>query len=87
MNLMGSEMFMSLNGAANWLLKKEPIGESFNVKDRETAGDYDINAKNLEYILKESEKNGMTAMFTIKQDFFIQTMEARFTLATINVND
>ena len=82
-----SELFMSIEGVANWLTKKNPINNQFNVTDRETEGDYDINAENLVKVLAASKANGMAASFTIKQDFFIQTIETRYTLSTVNVND
>ena len=87
MNQTRSELFMSINGVANWLTKQNPIGNQFNVKDCETAGDYDITAENLARVLEISKQNNMTASFTIKKNFFIQTIETRFTLSTINVND
>lgn len=87
MNQTRSELFMSINGIANWLTKQNPINNQFNVKDREAAGDYDITAENLAHVLEISKKNNMAASFTIKQDFFIQTIETRFTLSTVNVND
>ena len=87
MNQGNSELFMSIEGVANWLTKKNPINNQFNVTDRETEGDYDINAENLVKVLAASKANGMAASFTIKQDFFIQTIETRFTLSTVNVND
>ena len=55
--------------------------------DRETAGDYDITAENLMKVLAAAKQNNMAASFTIKQDFIIQTIETRFTLSTVNVND
>ena len=82
-----SELFMSINGVANWLTKHNPINNQFNVKDCETAGDYDITAENLMKVLAAAKQNNMAASFTIKQDLFIQTIETRFTLSTINVND
>ena len=87
MNQTRSELFMSINGVANWLPKQNPIGNHFNVTDRETAGDYDITAENLAHVLEISKQNNMAASFTIKQDFIIQTIETRFTLSTVNVND
>lgn len=87
MNQTRSELFMSINGVANWLTKRNPIGNQFNVTDRETAGDYDITAENLAHVLEISKQNNMAASFTIKQDFIIQTIETRFTLSTVNVND
>ena len=87
MNQTRSELFMSINGVANWLTKQNPIGNQFNVTDRETAGDYDITAENLAHVLEISKQNNMGASFTIKQDFIIQTIETRFTLSTVNVND
>lgn len=87
MNQTNSELFMSISGVANWLTKRNPINNQFNVTDRETAGDYDITAENLANVLEASKQNGMAASFTIKQDFFIQTIETRFTLSTVNVND
>ena len=87
MNQTRSEFFMSINGVANWLTKQNPIGKQFNVTDRETAGDYDITAENLAHVLEISKQNNMAASFTIKQDFIIQTIETRFTLSTVNVND
>ena len=87
MNQTRSELFMSINGVANWLTKQTPIGNQFNVTDRETAGDYDITAENLAHVLEISKQNNMAASFTIKQDFIIQTIETRFTLSTVNVND
>ena len=82
-----SELFMSIEGIANWLTKKNPVNNQFHVSDRETEGDYDINAENLMKVLAASKANGMAASFTIKQDFFIQTIETRYTLSTVNVND
>ena len=82
-----SELFMSIKGVANWLTKQNPINNQFNVKDREIAGDYDITAENLTKVLAAANANNMAASFTIKQDFFIQTIETRFTLSTVNVND
>lgn len=87
MNQTRSELFMSINGVANWLTKQNPIGNQFNVTDRETAGDYDITAENLMKVLAAAKVNNMAASFTIKQDFIIQTIETRFTLSTVNVND
>ena len=87
MNQTRSELFMSINGVANWLTKQNPIGNQFNVTDRETAGDYDITAENLTKVLAAAKANNMAASFTIKQDFIIQTIETRFTLSTVNVND
>jgi len=87
MNQTRSELFMSINGVANWLTKQNPIGNQFNVTDRETAGDYDITAENLTKVLAAAKANNMGASFTIKKDFFIQTIETRFTLSTVNVND
>ena len=87
MNQTRSELFMSINGVANWLTKQNPIGNQFNVTDSETAGDYDITAENLAHVLEISKQNNMGASFTIKQDFIIQTIETRFTLSTVNVND
>ena len=87
MNQTRSELFMSINGVANWLTKQNPIENQFNVTDRETAGDYDITAENLAHVLEISKQNNMAASFTIKQDFIIQTIETRFTLSTVNVND
>ena len=87
MNQGNSELFMSIEGVANWLTKKNPINNQFSVTDRETEGDYDINAENLVKVLAASKANGMAASFTIKQDFFIQTIETRYTLSTVNVND
>ena len=87
MNQTHSELFMSINGVVNWLTKQNPINNQFNVKDCETAGDYDITAENLAHVLEISKQNNMTASFTIKQDFIIQTIETRFTLSTVNVND
>ena len=82
-----SELFMSIDGLANWLINKNPVDNSFNVKDGDSAGNYDITAENLAHVLEISEQNCMSASFTIKQDFFIQIIETRFTLSTINVND
>jgi hypothetical protein len=87
MNQTRNELFMSINGVANWLINQNPINNQFNVTDRETAGDYDITAENLARVLEISKQNNMTASFTIKKNFFIQTIETRFTLSTINVND
>jgi hypothetical protein len=87
MNLTRSELFMSITGVANWLTKQNPIGNQFNVTDRETAGDYDITAENLTKVLAAAKANNMVVSFTIKQDFIIQTIETRFTLSTLNVND
>ena len=87
MNQTRSEFFMSINGVANWLTKQNPIGNQFNVTDRETAGNYDITAENLAHVLEISKQNNMAASITIKQDFIIQTIETRFTLSTVNVND
>lgn len=87
MNQTRSELFMSIKGVANWLTKQNPIGNQFNVTDRETAGNYDITAENLAHVLEISKQNNMAASFTIKQDFIIQTIETRFTLSTVNVND
>lgn len=87
MNQTRSELFMSINGVANWLTKQNHINNQFNVKDRETAGDYDITAENLTNVLAAAKANNMGASFTIKQDLFIQTIETRFTLSTVNVND
>ena len=87
MNQTRSEFFMSINGVANWLTKQNPIGNQFNVTDRETAGDYDITAENLAHVLEISKQNNMAASFTIKRDFFFQTVETRFTLLTMNVNE
>ena len=81
------ELFMSMSGVANWLTKKNPINNQFHLCDRAIEGDYDINVENLMYVLSASERNNMGAAFTIKQDFFIQTIETRFTLSTVNVND
>ena len=82
-----SELFMNIIGIANWLTNKNPINNQFNVKDRDTAGDYEITAENLTKVLAAAKANNMGASFTIKQDFFIQTIETRFTLSTVNVND
>lgn len=87
MNKTRSELFMSINGVANWLTKQNPINNQFNVTDRETAGDYDITVENLMYVLAYSKANNMAASFTIKRDFFFQTVETRFTLLTMNVNE
>lgn len=87
MNQTRSELFMSINGVANWLTKQNPIGNQFNVTDRETAGDYDITAENLAHVLEISKQNNMAASFTIKQDFIIQTIETHFTLSTVTAND
>lgn len=87
MNQVRSELFMSINGVANWLTKQNPIGNQFNVTDHETAGDYDITADNITKVLAAAKVNNMAAAFTIKQDFIIQTVETRFTLSTVNVND
>ena len=87
MNLTRSELFMSITGVTNWLTKQNPIGNQFNVTDRETAGDYDITAENLTKVLAAAKANNMVVSFTIKQDFIIQTIETRFTLSTLNVND
>lgn len=87
MNQTRSELFMSINGVANWLTKQDPIGNQFNVTDRETAGDYDITAENLTKVLAAAKQNNMAASFTIKQDIIILTFETRFTLSTVNVND
>jgi hypothetical protein len=38
-------------------------------------------------VLAAAKANNMGASFTIKQDLFIQTIETRFTLSTVNVND
>ncbi len=87
MNQVRSELFMSINGVANWLTKQSPIDKQFIVRDRETSGVYDITADNLAKVLSAAKANNMGASFTIKQDFFIQTIETRFTLTTVNVND
>ena len=87
MNQGNSELFMSIEGVANWLTKKNPVNNQFHVSDRETEGDYDINAENLMKVLAASNVNGMAAAFTIKQDFFIQVIETHYTLSTLNVND
>lgn len=87
MNQTRSEFCMSINGVANWLTKQNPIGNQFNVTDRETAGDYDITAENLMKVLAAAKQNNMAASFTIKKDFIIQTIETRLTLSTVNVND
>lgn len=80
-----SEMFMTLNGVANWLLSKNPIDNKLYVAERNEY--YDITADNLKSVMDMSERDGLCAAFTIKQDFFIQTIETRFVLSTINVND
>ena len=87
MNLTRRELFMSISGVANWLIKQKPIGNQFNVTDIETAGDYDITAENLTNVLAAAEVNNRAAWFTIKQEFIILTFEKRFTLSTVNVND
>ena len=87
MNLTRRELFMSINGVANWLTKQKANGNQFNVTDSETAGDYDITAENLAHVLEISEQNNVAASFTIKQDFLILTFEKHFTLSTVNVND
>ena len=87
MNKTRSELFMSINGVANWLPKQNPINHQFNVTDRATAGDYDITAENLTKVLVYAKANNMAASFTIKRDFFFQTVETRFTLLTMNVNE
>lgn len=87
MHQTNSELFMTIEGVANWLIKKDTINNQFNVTDQGIAGDYDITAENLGKVLAASKANGVAASFTIKQDFFIQTIETRFTLSTINVND
>ena len=56
MNQTRSELFMSINGVANWLTKQDPIGNQFNVTDRETAGDYDITAENLTKVLAAAKR-------------------------------
>lgn len=87
MNQTRSELFLSINGVANWLTKQNPIANQFFVTDRETAGDYAITAENLAHVLEFSKQNNMAASFAIKQDFIFQTFETRFTLSTVNVND
>lgn len=87
MSQVSSKLFMTLNGAANWLAKQNPIDNQFNVTDSGIEGDYDINTDNLTHVLEASKANGCAASFTIKQDFVIQIIETRYTLSTIDVND
>ena len=87
MKLSVSELFMSIEGVANWLTKKDANNNVFHVKDRETEGYYSINAKNIKKILEASERIGMAAAFTIERDFYIQTIETKYTLSKIDVNE
>ena len=82
-----SKMFMTLEGVAKWLIKKNPIDNQLNVRDRDIAGIYDITADNLRTILTASQEQGWAACFSIEQDFVLQIIETRFTLSTIDVED
>lgn len=83
----GCEMFMTLEGVAKWLTEKKPIDNKMSVMDRELAGDYDITSKNLETIMTECKKQNMAASFTVSRDFFVQDIETRYTLSTIDVHE
>lgn len=87
MNMSGSEYFKTIEGIASYLLDKKPIDNMFTVSDREIAGKYDITADNFLHIIEESQKNNMAASITIRQDFFIQVVEIRYTISTINVHE
>ncbi len=82
-----SKMFMTLEGVAKWLTKKNPIDNQLNVHDRDIAGIYDITADNLRTILTASQEQGWAACFSIYQNFVLQIIETRFTLSTIDVED
>lgn len=86
-NMIGSEFFKNIDGIAVYLLDKKPADNMFTVTDRDNAGEYDITADNLLHILEESQKNNMAASIIIKQDFFIQMIETRYTISTINVHE
>ena len=86
-NMIGSDYFKTMDGIAAYLLDKKPADNMFTVTDRETAGEYDITADNLLHIFEESQKNNMAASITIKQDFFIQIIETRYTISDINVHE
>ena len=87
MEQQGCEMFMTLKGVAKWLTEQKIIDNKMSVTDSELAGDYDITADNLGTLVTECKKQNMAASFTISRDFFIQVIETRYTLSTVNVND
>lgn len=82
-----SKMFMTLEGMAKWLNAKKPIDGQFSTIITEKAF-YDITADNLAKVMEDSmEQVGLCADIRIRQDFFIQTIETRYVLSTVEVND
>lgn len=77
------ELFMSINGVANWLTKLKPINNEFKYAN----GVYELTSENLENVLKAADAQFMGALFTIKQDICGFEFETRYTLSTIKVND
>lgn len=80
-----SELFSQLEGVAEWIKAKKPVG-GIRSYDAETAGEYDITADNLDKLLKAAKANGCAALIRIQQDFFVTTVETRFTLTTLTVH-
>ena len=82
-----SNYHATLAGVCNYIMSKYPIDNKLTVYDSDTAGQYDINSGNLNYLIEQSKKNDQAAMFSITSDFFVAQIKTTFTLSTIKVKD
>lgn len=87
MTKLSTNYYATLEGVCEYLKAKQPIDNKMTVRDRETAGQYDISPANLKYLLDQSSKNNFAAKFDITADFTIAQFVIIFTLSIIKVND
>lgn len=82
---------MSLEGIVKYLNSKNPINSKFYTLSGilgETKNFYDITSENLAEVMRESKENvGLNADIRIEQDFFVQVIETRYILSTVDVCD
>ncbi len=81
--------FQTLEGVANFLNAKNPIGGTLEVRDRDTAGTYKVEPGTLESLLQATQQHSghMVLSFFVKVDFVFTQIESQYILSTVKVLD
>jgi hypothetical protein len=83
MKLQGSNLFMTLEGVAKWILKQHPIDN----KIRDIEGEYDITADNLRILFDTAKAQGCAARFSFEVDLIFNSVKTEIGLGTVDVED
>lgn len=81
--------FQTLEGVATFINAKNPIGGTLEVRDRATAGTYQIEPSTLDSLLQATQQYSghMVLSFFVKVDFVFTQIESQYILSTVDVYD